>query len=300
MVDLTSKQIEQFEEDGFLIVEQIIEPEEVERVVQHFEPLFQGKFETGIQPDEWNWRPGRDSPDLTRQICNGWKSSHAVARIAFREDIGRACALLGGWEGARLELDNLIWKPSGARPLGFHQDSSYLSCFKPSNQVSCWIALDQTTAEGGTLLHVRGSHKWGKFPTISQFHGPEDFTNEMRQAAAIVGKNPEIVPVEVPPGGGAFHHGWTWHGSGVNRTNGPRRSLVVHTLQSCAEFDPDHLGEGIGSTYGRYKKHGQNTMDEYYFPILWSRDGGRSKWLNEYMRMGSAADQNRTLPARTM
>lgn len=290
MVQLTAEQTRSFQQDGFLIVDQIIEPEEAERVSKRFAPMFEGKFETGIQPDEWNWRPGRDSPDLTRQICNGWKSDHSIARVCFREDIGRACAELGGWDGARIELDNLIWKPSGAKALGFHQDSSYLNCFSPSDQVSCWIALDKTTAEGGTLLHVRGSHKWGKFPTIEKFHGPDDFMKEMRAAAKSVGQEPEIVPVEVPPGGGAFHHGWTWHGSGLNRSAGPRRALVVHTLRSIAGFNPEHLGQGIGPTYGRYKKHGTNTMDDYYFPILWTREGGRSKWIDEYMTMGSATE----------
>ncbi len=31
-----------------------------------------------------------------------------------------------GWQGARLYQDNVPWKPLGTRPLGFHQDNSYL------------------------------------------------------------------------------------------------------------------------------------------------------------------------------
>ena len=41
---------------------------------------------------------------------------------------------------------------------------------------------------------------------------------------------PDIVPVEVPAGGGAFHAGWTWHGSGDNPSPIPRRSLVAHCM----------------------------------------------------------------------
>jgi hypothetical protein len=289
MLELTADHIARFNRDGFLILDRIIEPDEARRVASRFEDLFAGRFETGVQPDEWNWREGRDSPDLTRQICNAWKSDHSVARVAFRADIGRACAQLGGWDGARLELDNAIWKPPGARPLGFHQDSAYLHWLRPNDQVSCWIALDQTTAEGGTLLHVRGSKDWGLGSPIRQFHGPRDYMREMQEAAQSIGQTPEVVPVVVPVGGGAFHHGWTWHGSADNRSGKPRRSLVVHTIRAEARYDPAHLGQGIGPTYGRYRKFGSDVLDEYYFPILWTRDGGRSHWLDTYMSTGSAA-----------
>jgi hypothetical protein len=29
-------------------------------------------------------------------------------------------------------------------------------------------------------------------------------------------------------------------------------------------------------------------MDESFFPILWTRDGYRTAWLDDYMRGGSA------------
>ena len=293
MHDLTADQISKFREDGFLIVDRLIEPELVSHLRERFADIFAGEFETGIQPDEWNWRPGRDSTELTRQICNGWKSDHTVASVCFREDIGRACARLGGWTGARLGVDNLIWKPSSAKPLGFHQDSSYLSWLDPSDQVSCWIALDQTTAEGGTVLHVRGSHTWGRFAPIRQFHGPHDFMREMEEAARSIGRTPEVVPVVVPPGGGSFHHGWTWHGSGYNKSSSERRSITVHTIQADVEFEPARMKEGIGTIYGRYYKYGDRGLDEYYFPILWSEDGRRSRWIDNYMRAGSASRRHK-------
>ena len=47
-----------------------------------------------------------------------------------------------------------------ARPLGYHQDSAYHPWLAPQAMLSCWIALDDTTAEGGTMELVRGSHQW--------------------------------------------------------------------------------------------------------------------------------------------
>lgn len=74
-----------FENGGFVIVREFVPMALVEFAIERFEPLFRGEFETGIQPDEWNWREGVSPPDYTRQICNGWKSDHAIARVVLRE-----------------------------------------------------------------------------------------------------------------------------------------------------------------------------------------------------------------------
>ena len=100
-LQLTATQIERFNADGFLILDEFLSEDEVAAARSRFEPLFRGEFETGLYPDEWNWRAGRDRPDLTRQICNGWKSDRTIARIVLKELIGRLCATLAGWPGAR-------------------------------------------------------------------------------------------------------------------------------------------------------------------------------------------------------
>ena len=55
--------IEFFQKNGFLIVDKFIESNYLEKLRNKFEPLFRGEFETGVQPDEWNWRFGRDPDD---------------------------------------------------------------------------------------------------------------------------------------------------------------------------------------------------------------------------------------------
>jgi ectoine hydroxylase-related dioxygenase (phytanoyl-CoA dioxygenase family) len=286
MVELTEKQVAQFHGDGFLILPRLIDPDTAARVASRYEDLFRGKFETGLYPDEWNWQEGRDRPDRARQICNGWKSDYTVASLVLRAEIGRLCAQLAGWPGARLSQDNVIWKPPGAKALGFHQDDSYTGWIVPAHMTTCWIALDPTTAAGGTIEYVRGSHQWPVSPPIRQFHAPDDYRKEMRDAAAAVGLSaPELVPVEVPAGGCAFHDGRTWHGSDVNRSSKPRRSAVSHCMSSEARFHPTT----ISYIYNRYKRVGDETMDESFFPILWRQDGYRTPFLEAYVKQGSAA-----------
>lgn len=54
-------------------------------------------------------------------------------------------------------VDKLI---ETARLPALHQDSAYLDWLTPSDLLTCWIALDDTSADGGTIEFVRGSHKW--------------------------------------------------------------------------------------------------------------------------------------------
>jgi ectoine hydroxylase-related dioxygenase (phytanoyl-CoA dioxygenase family) len=283
MFSVTPEQINQFNEDGFLVVEHLIDEPAVESIRTCFERLFRGEFETGVRPDEVNWQEGTGDPSLTRQICNGWKADREIAGIVLREDLGKAIAELGDWPGTRIMIDNVIWKPPGTRPLGYHQDNAYLKWYSPSDLLSCWIALDDTTATGGTIEFVRGSHRWRHSMPEGEFHGPEEYRKYMEIAAAREGVDPDIVYVEVPKGGGSFHHGWTWHGSGHNQADLPRRSLVLHAMRSDTEYVPEHLNQGTGCIYSRYKHLADNVIDENFFPVLWRKDGYRTPGLAGFL-----------------
>jgi 2-oxoglutarate-dependent dioxygenase len=271
-----------FARDGYLIRDRIIAPADALRLRAEMDRSFQGDHETGLQPDEVNWKPGHN-PNVTRQNCNVWKSNRVLASVILHPATGCATARLNGWPGARLAQDNLLWKPPmtagvAGGTLGMHQDSAYAGWANPSLMCTVWIALDDVTAEGGTMEFARGSHHWGRSAPDGEFHNPADYRAGFRRAAAVAGvAAPEMVPVEVPMGGGSIHHGWLWHGSGPNRTASPRRSVVSHCLSSEARF----TGE-VGYVYSRYKRVGSVEMDASFFPVLWTEDGGRSAFIDEF------------------
>ena len=278
--ELTDEQIESFSNDGFVVVDRIISDENVALLRERLDVLFSDEYETGIGPDEVNWKKDRDPIQNTRQICNAWKSDRYVASVVLRQDIGKACAVLGGWPGTRISQDNILWKPPGGKPLGFHQDSAYEQWTAIPEWASCWIALDDTTAEGGTVEYVRGSHRWGQSGMIEEFHAPSNPVRELAEAASNAGiEEPERVPVVVKAGGGAFHQGWTWHGSDINHTQRPRRSVVAHCMSSENQFHEDR----VSSIYSRYKRFGDNGMDESFFPITWRTEGYRSSFIQAYV-----------------
>ncbi|HZG48825.1 MAG TPA: phytanoyl-CoA dioxygenase family protein [Thermoleophilaceae bacterium] len=274
--DVTEDQIERFRADGFLIVEEgFISDRAVEVLRERFAALFDGEYATGIAPDEVNWKQGRDPEDRTRQICNGWRSDDLIAAQVLSERTGRIAARLAGYGGVRIVQDNCLWKPPGARSLGMHQDASYAGYLVPAEMVTCWIALDDTQASGGTIEHVRGSHLWPKTDADrGSFHAPDDWLAPMASAAPD-GVEPERVPVVVKAGGCAFHHGWTFHGSGPNEATVERRALVTHMTPVEARFHP----RNVDLVYSRYRRRGDLSLDESFFPVLWDEHGGRSAWL---------------------
>ncbi|HJU48895.1 MAG TPA: phytanoyl-CoA dioxygenase family protein, partial [Gaiellaceae bacterium] len=247
------EQVEAFQDDGFLIVEQgLVSEAALERLRERYLPLFDGEYETGIRPDEVNWVKGRDPEDRTRQICNGWRADTVIAAQVLSERTGRLAAQLAGYRGVRILQDNVLWKPPGTKAIGFHQDSSYADYLVPPEMITCWISLHETAADAGTLEFVRGSHRWPRSaPQRSQFHAPEDWLAGPR-AAAPDDVDLDTVPVVVKAGGGSFHHGLCWHGSAPN-TNAAvaRMALVSHLLPVEARFHE----RNVDLVYSRYRRH---------------------------------------------
>ncbi len=274
---LSADDLASFDEDGFVTVGRVLDSEQVGELHERFERLFCGDFETGIAPDEVNWLEGESDPTLTRQICNAWKADRLVAATVLDARFGKATAQLARWPGARVVQDNVIWKPPGAKSLGFHRDNAYLAWYTPQEMFSCWIALDDTTAAGGTLELARGSHRWStETDPQGEFHAPDDYRSTVSQAAANAGVELEIAALELRAGEAAFHHGWAWHGSGPNRSGTHRRALVLHCASSDARFNRSEFGSGNGPIYSRYARLDDDEMDENHFPILWRGDGYRT------------------------
>jgi ectoine hydroxylase-related dioxygenase (phytanoyl-CoA dioxygenase family) len=273
----TDDHLAAFDRDGFLIVEEgFIDDAAVELMRERFDRLFAGDYVTGIRPDEVNWVAGRDPEDRTRQICNGWKADPEIARQVLAERTGRLAAELMRWDGVRILQDNCIWKPPKTKSLGMHQDGAYLDYLVPPEMITCWIALDDTSAEAGTITYARGSHHWPRSEkNRSEFHAPADWLAPIERAAPE-GEVAELVPIVVKAGGASFHHHLTFHGSGPNTASIHRRAVISHLLPAAVEFHPEHADP----VYSRYRRRGDMSLDESYFPIVWTKDGRRTAWLD--------------------
>jgi ectoine hydroxylase-related dioxygenase (phytanoyl-CoA dioxygenase family) len=278
------KAVQSFHRDGFLIVEDgLVSPEGLELLRERYLRLFEGEYSTGIEPDEVNWVRGRDPDDRTRQICNGWRADDIVAAQVLSARTGKLAAQLMGYRGVRLLQDNCLWKPPGAKAIGFHQDGSYADYLVPPEMVTCWIALDDTQADAGPIEYVRGSNHWPRSTAErSQFHAPDDWLAGARGAAPGAAEL-DVVPVVVKAGGGSFHHNLTWHGSSPNASGTvARMALVSHMIPVEARFHPTN----VDLIYSRYRRRGDLSMDESFFPVMWDATGGRTDWLANLPNLG--------------
>jgi ectoine hydroxylase-related dioxygenase (phytanoyl-CoA dioxygenase family) len=184
----------------------------------------------------------------------------------------------------RLGQDTIWWKTPHSKPIRLHQDSSFMDFLDPPQTITCWIALDDTRRDAGTLEYVPGSQHWPLTPIPADFHAPDDYRAGMRYAAEAAGISaPDPVFIEVPAGSVTFHVGEIWHGSGPNTSdNTMRRSLGIHLLRQNTRFS-DKPG---GYIYRRYQLTGDPAMNESFFPVLWGEGGYRTPWLDNYCRTG--------------
>ena len=119
-----------------------------------FDNLFHGIYDTGIYPDEIHWRSGISKDNVTKEICNGWKSSTIIKNIVCNErKLGKIACTIMDWECSRIGQDDILDKPPNSTTcVGFHQDSTYISNnFIPleNNSITMWIALDNADFENG-------------------------------------------------------------------------------------------------------------------------------------------------------
>ncbi|MCE2530253.1 MAG: phytanoyl-CoA dioxygenase family protein [Acidimicrobiia bacterium] len=278
----TEAQIQQYRDDGFLIVENLIDMDAVMELRERYDRIFDGQHDLVVWPDEYYWQKGRDPVDAHRVLAGLWRADPMVAKHTFSGPFGELACQLEGASSARLWADVAMYKPEGGKPFDIHQDAAFMCWVDPVWNWTCWIALDDTYADGGTLVYVKGSHKWGPQPapgttqiTRDTMEGWTDYVQQF----APEGEEVELVPLVFGAGSAGFHTGWIWHGSGPNtRPGNIRRSYSIHMIPATSRHHPRIRHRA----YSRYFAPGQQDFDDNFFPVLWSENGYRTPWLDGY------------------
>ena len=224
-----------FQENGFLIVPDILSSTQVEELRAMTDRVLDGTLRPEIN------EPGCDQPrdDFLLQLepvveCDPDVPRREKIRVAFhlchthpyfrghatRQEILNVVENLIG-PGVRLYTDQLFVKPPHhGSEIPFHQDHAYWTMMEPYNAVSCWLALDDVTLENGCVRMVPGTHH--RLTPHHEFKGP--------QALGLLEEEVEAtreVPVEIKAGSAMFHHSLTIHRSFPNTSDRGRRGLVT-------------------------------------------------------------------------
>jgi len=230
---LTAEQRATYAADGFVLLRGLLDPEWVRSQRDGIRAAFERNRPA---PDEIT-RPLTAYEEAFIQVVNMGLTEPGVRRLTWSERLGRVAAELMGATGARIFIEDAMFKEPGRGHTPWHQDGSCLP-MEPKQMVTAWVPLVPIEAGGGRLRFARGSHALGLV-------GPVDITEETDAAfaALIEARGMEVVELpEMEPGDVSFHAGATIHGALPNTTDGMRELMAVHYFADGArigELDND-------------------------------------------------------------
>ncbi|MBT4138251.1 MAG: phytanoyl-CoA dioxygenase family protein, partial [Candidatus Latescibacteria bacterium] len=148
--ELTDAEIAQFNEDGFIVIDDIFSPEEVENLRQ-----------AAHDPTIVDEIKKRDFENTTVHLLS--LAARHPAFLDLAKDtriINRIKPLIG--PDIQLQHSKLTTKPStkGTGPFAWHQDFAFFP-HTNTDLVAVMIMLDDATPENGCMQMVKGSYKLG-------------------------------------------------------------------------------------------------------------------------------------------
>jgi hypothetical protein len=227
---LTPEQLNQFRRDGFVIVRQLLKPDEIARIRDTFmEANKDGPVEGLSELRHHNSEPYDVNDPLRyypRMIHPHLHPDKPVGQIAQQYMLlPRLHGILRDlFEDEPLAVQSMFYfKPPGARGQDLHQDDFYLRT-KPGHCMAAWMAIDDADEENGGLVCVPGTSDYDVV-CPEKADPTKFFTTEHVEPPP--GTKP--VPCNLKAGDVLFFNGRVIHGSYPNSsTTRFRRSLICH------------------------------------------------------------------------
>lgn len=257
MPELSPQQHARFWDEGHLVVEDLVPPEQIERLRRAFDS------QTAAWAHEID-TPLEEYLEVVSQWTNVWEHNAVFEEQLHHPRAAAMAAELIGCREVRVFHDHLIAKPpNGGSTIPWHRDLPNWPVAEPRG-LSCWLALDDVSAESGAMRFMVGGHKEPVSPSI-------DFLNEAKDWGE---REQDAVPVPVRAGSAIFHHCLSWHSSPPNRTGGWRRAFITIYLDATCTFDPDRAGWHPMS--GKVTVPPGAPFNNDAFPVLGGVRGGAS------------------------
>ncbi len=231
---LSKEQVEHFHQEGFLIVENLLDEDEIVGLRERAEQVACGeavhvpRARLQVEPNVVKGEASADTyADSLRKMSHLAFLDEVFAAHARNEGILDVVASLLGPD-LKLYQDQLFMKPPkiGSRQ-PYHQDAPLNFNIDPPEMVTCWAALDEATIENGCLWMLPGTHRSG-FIDKNKWKEYEKM--------ALDGRLPGERPVELRAGDCSFHHGLILHSSRPNQTAKRRRGYATHYVSARCRY----------------------------------------------------------------
>ena len=237
---IEQQQIDQYNEQGFLVVNNVLTAEEisalqsdfdswVEESRQHQAPYgetLDGRARFDIEGDH-----NADHPSL-RRVTSPTEISDAFKHAALQSKLAKISGQLIGGSGARLHHSKVNSKlPHTATQVKWHQDFPFTP-HTNDDLVTSLLMVSDVTAENGPLQVVPGSHKGTLFPHWhdDQFTGA--VSSEVEEQLCQ-----KPVSCFAPSGSVCFMHSRLLHASSPNNTELPRTLFIsVYAAEDALEL----------------------------------------------------------------
>lgn len=237
---LTYEQRKFYEENGFLVIRKLVSKDKLDRYRERFEKICKKEVEV----------PGviimRDVAIARSEYVPGQKAITKIQDFQYDPVMFEYCTLpeivdyVECFTGPNIKAIHtmLINKPpdtgkkSSRHPL--HQDLHYFP-MRPADRIVCsWTAMQKINRENGCLVVLPGTHKG----TLLQHDYPDwkGGVNKMYHGIRDFDPNANKVHLEMEEGDTVFFHPILIHGSGMNRTDGFRKSISCHYASGDCEM----------------------------------------------------------------
>jgi ectoine hydroxylase-related dioxygenase (phytanoyl-CoA dioxygenase family) len=203
--------IEQLEQDGYLLIENAIDADQVAWARRDLEAVL---TETPLGRDDFE---GHN----TRRVYALFAKTRALDALATHPTI--LSILDHVLDEYHLSAPAGIEIGPGERAQVLHPDDALYPIPRPHVELVVnimWPLIDFTEANGATRI-IPGSHKWGG----DRYPGPSD----------------EPVSITMPAGSALVYLGSVWHGGGANNTDEPRLGVVLHYARAWLRQVEQHV-----------------------------------------------------------
>jgi len=267
LMKINSQQVEQYDRDGFLVLENfasIAACEEVQaraqQLVEEFDPrglvsIFSTKeqsrladeyFLTSANKIHFFFEEGAFGPDgllkhPKNQSIN--KIGHALHdldpvfdRFSRSKDLKELVAALGIVSPLLLQSMYIFKQPMIGGEVSCHQDSTFLYT-EPIDIVGFWFALEDATIDNGCLWVITGGHTLG---LRSRWIRVRDGRMEFQTRENVTWPEEKLVPLEVKKGTLIVLHGLLPHKSLANRSANSRHAYTLHVIGGRSVYPADN------------------------------------------------------------
>ena len=220
---LTPEQVAQFDGDGFVVVEDLVDADTVAEVRAELDAL-EAEVDAFLQTREDGRFSITETGALTIAIHAVTRSAAAKALSAHPAILGLCHDLIG--PDVRLYWDQAVYKKTEKpRRVPWHQDNGY-TYVEPQEYLTVWLALTDATEANGCPEVAPGAHRRGTL--LHHYIDPLGWE--------CLEEGTPSVAAPVRAGGAVVFSSLTPHRTGPNLTSEVRKAYILQYCPSHAEI----------------------------------------------------------------